>query len=569
MFSRRNLSLLVLLSLFHVGHCAKTVLTPAQRAARQQLQRQLQANNGDKDNNVDKDNNGDKDDNDKDDGGNTKDNANDKAAGDVTMESPVPPPTLQPTPLPTMPPTLQQTTPLPTMPPTPLTTTSVATPAPSTVPPTNPSSTVAIITRPPTTLGPTTTTTTNLTTTTLLSAEELREVQYFGGAEVTVRVSLWFQDGTSATQVMGTHVEEAVLQSLHSLLCQSETPLADAMNSESLGFSALFAEDTTTNNNDMDQEDRQLCVVNTDLHSNYLFPSDSAVEGSILYQPPTTIVIDGTHADTNLKWTTWTVTWDMLRLGTFYILQGLENAGDDASTMTTEQMYLAGIRAMQGIVELALQVSIRELNFDKLMVASMMGVAGQEEGSLVLTSVYGEEIETFQPKLEWLGLAQATGSPDSTQQGGQGADTNIVDPSDIVYTSTTSDVQVVETADDEEDDDNVDDRYSLEYGITETLDPPFWHALRIVGMVMFILTTASLVGLSCMSKKRQARREIERKMAKEGLLNNPQGVEDMLRASVSKRHPTDVTPELATKTYTKSEDEEGFAIPMPRNLHMH
>ena len=81
-----------------------------------------------------------------------------------------------------------------------------------------------------------------------------------------------------------------------------------------------------------------------------------------------------------------------------------------------------------------------------------------------------------------------------------------------------------ENASDYEDDDSWDDdRYSMEYGITEQLDPEFWHPLRIAGIVMFILTLLSLVALARMSRRRLKRREEERKLAKEqsGLLNNP------------------------------------------------
>ncbi|CAB9500093.1 expressed unknown protein [Seminavis robusta] len=505
----------------------KTVISSSQREARRQQQLQEERNLQNNNKNNDKNNN-------------DKDNDKNSNVATVNTRAPTLKPTEHPTQQPTEYPTLSPVTPHPTLPPT---------DAPVDLPTVSPreveSSSIS------------------------LSMDDLKEIQYFGGTEITLRLSLWFQDRSSASQVSGGAVEQAVLKSLHSLICQEDT--AEEANQAHLEFMTLFDKESNP-----DEEDRELCVVDTELHnSNNQFRQ--VTEGSILFQPPNTVVIDQSQED--LQWTTWRITWDVMRLGTSYILQGLENAGEDVGSLTQEQIYRAGVQAMQGILELALQVSIREQSYDQLIVANM-GTLGQEDLGVVLASVYGEEVQTFEPKLEWLGLAQATDPSDgsATVSGNAQAGPAVTfsnDPADVIpptvtttaTDSSSSSVQVVEIADGE-DDGYDDDRYSDEYGITEPIDPPFWHPLRIVGILMFIFTTMSLVGLSYLSKRRQALRELERKMAKEGLLNNPQGVEDMLRASV--RDPVSTKSKTQSQEVDDSQDmdeeEEGFNIPMPINL---
>lgn len=444
--------------------------------------------------------------------------------------------TAPPTPRPTLP---NWTTAKPT-------TTRLPTPAPVTVSPTLPP------TKPPeapdvwTTPGQNFVSTSNNEIT--LTMNELRDIQYFGGGEITLRFSLWFQDQTAASKVGSGLTLLAVLHSLQELLCRSDV---QAQEGDPLGLASMNWADASQ------IEERELCVVPIEL-GGAASNNRQVMEGSILLQPPTTYVVDRTASNTDLHWTTWRVSWDVLRLGTFYILQGLENAGENARTMSTEEIYRAGINALQGILELALQVSIRETTFDKALVRAMVQTV-QSEG-LVLASVYGEEVETLDPKLQWLGLT--SGSSSQTSQDGVVLPTAVTNvqgggAEGTTTTSTTSDAEAVV-----EDDAWDDDRYSKTYGITEPLDPEFWHPLRVVGILMFFMTTASLVLLTCMSKKRRARREIERKTAKDGLLNNPQSVEAMLQAFTR--------DERASSPNGSKVEEKGneMAIPLPSNLQL-
>jgi len=436
-----------------------------------------------------------------------------------------------------------------------------------------------------------------------LDMDQLRDIQYFGGADVTLRFSLWFQDGTLTNEVSG-NVELAVLYALQTLLCQSDdenvgtTGDDDSTNNnnegrkkqkneqdgteEASGFLNTATYDMATPESTM--EERELCVLKHDLNPKMTNDDNrnTMLEGSILLQPPTTWVVDRsattTTDATSLHWTTWRVTFPVLRLGTFYILQGLENsaagsegekqAAADGDLLSTEEIYGAGVQAMQQVLELALQVGIREQALDKLLLGNLVDFSGRDDTTttsasiasataygLVLASVYGEELSTFAAKLDWLGISEngasaetTTGTSGTPFASGSG---DLVEPSNINNsTGTLSGTATAEAADGvgEDDDEWDDDRYSLEYGITESLDPPFWHPLRIVGIFMFVMTMGSLVGLSCTSKKRQARKALERRLLanadKEGLLNNAQGVEDMLRrtaptASKSASYDTD------------------------------
>lgn len=390
-----------------------------------------------------------------------------------------------------------------------------------------------------------------------ISLDKLRDIQYFGGGEITLRFSLWFQDDQSASKVGVGPTLLAVLHSMQQLLCHSDADIEGLEGDDPLGLSTLDWTDAA------EEEERELCVVPVELGGPEILSAEGQkVEGSVLLQPPTTFVVD--RIDKDLSWTSWRVTWDVLRLGTFYILQGLENSGGDAKDMDEEEIYRSGINAMQGILELALQVSIREQSFDKVLVGSMVNQG--QSGGMVLASVYGEEAQSLVPKLEWLGLTQPD---DGAQEGSSG---NLVEPTEVTNpqeqglgASTTSDAATADAGDDDEWD---DDHYSMVYGITEPLDPPFWHPLRVVGILMFLFTTAALFSLSWMSRKRQAAREIERKMAKEGLLSHPQGVEDMLNASATQR-ATDASPTMPSKSYSsEAQDPDTLSSPMPSSLQM-
>ena len=412
-----------------------------------------------------------------------------------------------------------------------------------------------------------TTTTEEDSSSVTLSMADLRDIQYTGSGTVTLRLSLWFQDGRQARDVeSGSATNDAVLLAVQKLLCQ----LSD--DDSSLGTTntatATYDVNDAGDENDsidtfLEAEERELCVIKTELTNPNL---EQTMEGSILLQPPTTYVVDRSSLQDGLQWTTWRLTWNVLRLGTFYILQGLENAAPatlTSSTPTTttdvmshQDMYRAGVSAMEQVLDLALQVSVRENAFDPLLVESMAALSGSDnnngDSGLVVASVYGEEEASLTPKLQFLGL---TGSSTSG---------SVIEPTNF-NTSVTPDGE-----DDDDDDEYDDDRYSLEYGITEQLDPVFWHPLRVVGMFLFALTTAALVALSCMSKKRQARRKAERIMAKEskGLLNNPQGVEDMLRASGRRdsKGGEDENDENDDDDDDDQDNDQDAAIPLPNNL---
>jgi hypothetical protein len=425
-----------------------------------------------------------------------------------------------------------------------------------------------------------------------LTLDDLRDIQFHGGGQITLRFSLWFEDGTLANQANSGDTLIGVLDSLQSLLCEDTTS------------SSALDEDVQDTLGLEDEEERELCIVSNDLGSSQnRQPESSSMEGSILIQPPTVFVADRSDADANLQWTTWRVTFSVLRLGTFYILQGLENASDGATEdLEEEDIYRAGVLAMQQVLELALQVSIREQSYDKLLLTSML--EQNNDIGYVLASVYGEEIETVPPKLDWLGIEQpepldATTVVDPTETTTPEGESNANTEEDIPVFDIflpdgngddegTEDQTLTPTEDgedaeeDEEDDSWDDDRYSEEFGITETLNPSFWHPLRIVGIIMFVSTVACLVGLATMSKRRQRRRRLEAKLLKEGssgLLNNPQGVEDMLRASgrTTAASPAVVTP-TASKSASKDEDtndkkdddddDDARNIPMPSSLQM-
>lgn len=527
---------------------AGKVLSPAQRYARKvnqqrslhgARQRQLKNDGNDnKNDNNDKINNNDKNNGDKNNNG--KDNKNNDKKDEVAQPLATPelvttaPPTRGPTRTPP-----DWTTAKPTW-------TRLPTARPTTARPTLPPSTPPESPDMWTTPGQNFVSTSNNEIT--LTTNELKDIQYFGGGEITLRFSLWFQDQTAASKMGSGVTLLAVLHSLQELLCRSDPASSSEQQGDPLGLASMNWADASQ------IEERELCVVPIELGGAASSSNNRQVtEGSILLQPPTTYVVDRTASSTDLHWTTWRVSWDVLRLGTFYILQGLENAGENARTMSTEEIYRAGINALQGILELALQVSIRETTLDKVLVGAMVQTA-QSEG-LVLASVYGEEVETLDPKLQWLGLSSGGNGQANNQD-------NLVLPTSVTNaegggggeegTSTTSDAKTAAN-----DDAWDDDRYSKTYGITEALDPEFWHPLRIVGILMFILTTASLVLLTCMSKKRRARRDIERKTAKEGLLKNPQSLEAMLQASTR----DDTSPK---------EEEEGNdrAIPLPNDLQL-
>lgn len=390
-----------------------------------------------------------------------------------------------------------------------------------------------------------------------LNMQELRDIQYLGDGTVTVRMSLWFQDGRTSQDVKSqtSPMQQAVLTSMQSLFCQLEDSESDELqvnsNNEALGLPATSSEyvvDTTAFDN---TEERELCVVKTELVTD-AFQNRQFVEGSILLQPPKISILDRSATDgiTTLRWTTWKVTWNVLRLGTFYILQGLENLDlDSLGDATHQDIYNAGIDAMQQVLELALQVSIRENGYDALLLRSMKQVDTINNG-VVIASVYGEEKESLHSKLEALGLPEGDlVIPTQDSDGNSLADNN---------TSTMDPVAESDGWD--------DDRYSMEYGITESLDPDFWHPLRIAGIVMFFLTTTALVGLSWMSRKRQARRALERKMAKEGagLLNDHEGVENMLRASERAGEGKDDAG--VNNADDDEDDDDDSKIPLPENL---
>ena len=236
---------------------------------------------------------------------------------------------------------------------------------------------------------------------------------------------------------------------------------------------------------------------------------------SILLYPPRLNPSVHFHANhNNMAWTTWKVTWPVVRLSMKYLeTSWIAKAESSVADATADEIFAHAAEIMQDEIVSYMNDNIN-LKVVDVLLAELLGEA-------VMASAVGYELVTF-------------------------GDSHLVAK---------------------------DDFHNGMMPIGDEmpgLDPHPAHPLRIVGITMLLCTLKFICLLACLSRRRKKAREDEWKRLKTatGLLHSPEGVDAMLQKTmlVKVRKETKTLTNHHNEGKSSSERDDEMRIPMPMSL---
>jgi hypothetical protein len=258
-------------------------------------------------------------------------------------------------------------------------------------------------------------------------------------------------------------------------------------------------EDAKANDNDQNKEKNNA----KDESSNTASPAATGSDASVLLQPPQLYPHVHFNARNNLAYTSWNVSWPVVRLSMDYLEKAWKShaKGDDA---TIEEIVAFGVTLMQDDIMNSLKESVEVRVLDVVLEEVLQ--------ETVRVSMVGHEKETFRVDI----LIQ---DGDSNGNGWR-----------AVYPN-----------------------------------PHVMHTLRVVGISLIALTLKFIFILNCLSTRRKKAREAEyqRLQGGKGILH-VNGVEEMLtKTKTVRKDPLFAVP----KSHVFQHDpEDEWRMPMPTSL---
>lgn len=243
------------------------------------------------------------------------------------------------------------------------------------------------------------------------------------------------------------------------------------------------------------------------------------VDMSVLLDPPQLKPKVHFNAHKNLAWTTWNVTWPVVRLSMHYLEEAwnLRSGFDDVKD---DDIFDYGVYLMQQDM-----TSYLNDNIDIKVMDVMLEDVLQEP---VRVSPFGHALSTYTHDIPIL------------------EEPVPVNESPLDYNITADEVA------------------SISY------HPSPRHPLRLLGVTMFLITLKCVVILAWLSSRRKAARDAENKRLKanKGLLHSPEGVDEMLGKAKSAPRSLYKGESQDAKLRQSEDDEQAYEvrIPMPSAL---